>query len=378
MNDTALLRASVLTSHMSGRQESLALETTSTKEEGQMMKRLLVLSTFALLTSGSAAIGADNARTLVVTSSNSANNQLLVYDTEGTLVESVTTLGQGGVDGNAGGIATQDESVAVVNFGSQSVTVFSRGVNGFELRQLLPTLSPPVSVAFGKDHLYVLGTTTVESHRIGGDGIESSADGSVVLLAADASAAQVGIVGNQLIVTEKSGTIELVPLRAGAVDGTPVLVTLPADSRDTPFGLVTRGSSAYVTIAGSDVVGLIKNARLIALAATGTPGGPGQHAPCWIAVVGPYLFTANSPSHSISRLVAGGQNLVLDLAVAAQTAGAPIDIAAHGDRLVVVESNGGGVSHLTQFTIDEDGNLTQTVSSAVAGSANGVAFISEK
>ena len=342
------------------------------------MKQLLVLSTIALLTSGNAAIGAEKARTLVVTSSNSANNQLLVYDTAGTLVESVTTLGQGGVDGNAGGIATQDGSVAVVNFGSQSVTVFSRGVSGFELRQLLPTLSPPVSVAFGKNHLYVLGTTTVESHRIGHDGVESGADGSVGLLAADASAAQVGIVGDQLIVTEKSGTVELVPLRAGAVDGTPVSVSLPADSRDTPFGLVTRGSSAYVTIAHSDLIGLVKNGRLVALAATGTPGGPGQHSPCWIAVVGPYLFTSNSPSHSISRLVAGGQSIVLDLPVAAHTAGAPIDIAADGDRLAVVESNGGGVTHLTQFTIDEDGNLTQTVSTAIAGAANGVAFISGK
>jgi hypothetical protein len=343
-----------------------------------MMKRLFVLSAVALLTAASVAAGADGARTLVVTSSNAANNQLLVYDTEGTLVESVSTLGQGGVDGNAGGIATRNGSVAVVNFGSQSVALFSRGVNGFELRQLVSTISSPVSVTFGKDHLYVLGTTTVESHRIGGDLIESSADGWVALLAADASAAQVGIVGEQLIVTEKSGTIELVSLRAGAVDGTPVSVTLPADSRDTPFGLVTRGSNAYVTIAGADAVGLIKNARLVALAATGTPGGPGQHAPCWIAVVGPYLFTTNSPSHSISRLVAGGQHVVLDLPVAAQTAGAPIDIAAEGDRLAIVESNGGGVSHLTQFTIDADGNLTQTVSSAIASSANGVAFIAEK
>ena len=184
-----------------------------------MMKRLFVLSTVALLTAASAAIGADNARTLVVTSSNTANNQLLVYDTAGTLVESAPTLGQGGVGGNAGGIATQSGAVAVVNFGSQSVTVFSRGVSGFELRQLVSTISSPVSVAFGKDHLYVLGTTTVESHRIDRDGVESGADGSVALLAADGSAAQVGIVGDQLIVTEKSGTIELVPLRAGAVVG---------------------------------------------------------------------------------------------------------------------------------------------------------------
>ena len=339
------------------------------------MKKLLVLSTIALLTAARAAIGAENVHTLVVTSSNSANNQLLVYDTTGALLGSVPTLGQGGVGSNAGGVATDDDTVAVVNFGSQSVTLFSRGASGFELRQLLPTLSPPVSVAFGKDHLYVLGTTTLESHRIEDDGVGSAADGSVALLAADASAAQVGVVGDQLIVTEKSGPIEVVALRAGAVDGSPVPVTLPANSQE-PFGLVTRGSNAYVTLAASDMVVLVKNASVAALAATGTPGGAGQHAPCWAAVVGPYLFTSNSPSHSISRFVAGGQNIVLDLAVAAQTAGAPIDIAANGDSLAVVESNDGGVAHLTQFAIDEDGNLTQIARSAIASPANGVAFIS--
>jgi hypothetical protein len=58
------------------------------------------------------------------------------------------------------------------------VTVFARGVDGFELRQVVSTISSPMSVTFGKDHLYVLGTTTVESHRIDRDGVESSADGS--------------------------------------------------------------------------------------------------------------------------------------------------------------------------------------------------------
>ena len=344
------------------------------------MKTVMTVGAVALLTMASTTIQAGNGRTVVVTISNAADNHLLVYDTAGALIESVPTLGQGGVDGNAGGVAAHNGSVAVVNFGSQSVTVFSGGITGFEPHDVVSTMSPPVSVAFGKDHLYVLGTTTVESHRIGSKGVEPAADGAVALLAADASAAQVGVVGDQLVVTEKSGTIEVVQLQDGAPVGTPVAVVLPADSRDTPFGLVTRGSNAYVTIAHSDQIGLIKDGQLIALAATGSdfPNGPGQQAPCWIALAGPYLYTANSPSHSISRLVAGGQRIVLDLPVAAQTGGAPIDITADGDLLAVVESNGGGVSHLTQFTIDADGNLTQTASSAIAGAANGVAILSQQ
>jgi hypothetical protein len=233
-----------------------------------------------------------------------------------------------------------------------------------------------VSVAFGKDHLYVLGTTTVESHRIGGDGIESSADGSVALLAADASAAQVGIVGDQLVVTEKSGTIELVPLRAGAVDGTPVSVTLPASSRDTPFGLVTRGSNAYVTIAGS-------RRRLIERPADCARGDRDSGRTRTARSVldrrrRTVLFTASTHRATAFRDWSPAVRASFST-FRWRTHGRCTDrYRADGDRLAVVESNGGGVSHLTQFTIDEDGNLTHTVSSAIAGSANGVAFISEK
>lgn len=339
------------------------------------MMKSTVLAAAVLLTAANAAFAGDRDRAWIVTSSNTPDNQLLVYDTAGSLVQTVPTLGQGGVGGNAGGVATNNATVAVVNFGSQSVSLLSLGGAGFELRQVLSTSSPPVSVAFGKDHLYVLGTTTVESHRFGRHGVDAVADGTAVLLAADGSAAQVGVVGDQLIVTEKSGTVEYVPLRGGAVTGSPVAVAIPAEVRNTPFGFAIRGSNAYITFAGSDQVGVVKNGALTAAAATGAPGGTGQHSPCWAALVGPYLFTTNSPSHSISRLVAGGRNLALDAPVAAQTGGAPIDIATDGDLVAVLESNGGGVSHLTQFRADGDGTLAQTVSTPIASPSNGVAIV---
>jgi GNAT superfamily N-acetyltransferase len=69
--------------------------------------------------------------------------------------------------------------------------------------------------------LYVLGTTTVESHRIGTIGVEASADGTTGLLVADGSAAQIAVAGDELIVTEKSGAVARVPLRKGAVSGAP-------------------------------------------------------------------------------------------------------------------------------------------------------------
>jgi len=38
--------------------------------------------------------------------------------------------------------------------------------------------------------------------------------------------------------------------------------------------------------------------------------------------------------------------------------------------------NGGSTSHLTQFRIDDDGNLVQAATSPIASSANGVAIVS--
>jgi len=341
-----------------------------------MMMKSIVFTTIGLLIAATPTFAAER-RPVIVTASNGVNNQLLVFDTAGALIESVPTLGQGGAGANAGGVATSNETIAVVNFGSQTVSLFSRADTGFALRQVLPAASQPVSVAFGNDHLYVLGTTTVESHRIGQGGIEDAPDGVATLLASDGSAAQVGVVGDQLLLTEKSGNIESVGLRAGALVGTARPVELPTGANVTPFGFATRGSNAYVTIAGSDAVAVVKNGTVTGVAVTGTPGGQGQHSPCWAALAGPYLFTTNSPSHSISRLIAAGRNVALDAPVAAQTGGAPIDVAADGDLLAVVESNGGGVSHLTQFRIDEDGNLTQTISTPIASSANGVAIVAE-
>src|SRR5689334_2290557 len=90
--------------------------------------------------------------TRVVTSSNNpAGNQLLVYDSTGALVQTVSTGGLGGVAGNAGGIAVSEDTLAVVNFGSGSVSVFDIGQTSLTLRQTIATLSNPVSVAFGKD-----------------------------------------------------------------------------------------------------------------------------------------------------------------------------------------------------------------------------------
>ncbi len=320
---------------------------------------------------GAVTAAAADQNALVVTASNATQNQLLVYSTGGQLIQTVSTRGAGGVSGNAGGIETNGDLVAVVNFGSQSVSLFERSYNGFRMTQSVTTVSSPVSVAFGADHLYILGTTKVESHRMFGSGVDSNPDGVVTLLVADGSAAQVGVVENQLIIAEKSNMIETVNLLSdGAVSGVPTKVqNIPANV-NTPFGLVTRGNDAYVTIAHANETSLVRNGAVLTVTGSGT-----QSAPCWLTLVGPFLFSSNSPSMSVSRYAVYGQKIVQDAAVAAQVNGDPTDIASEGGLVAVIDGSG-SISHLSIFSVDEDGNLTLLqAADTINGAANGVAIV---
>jgi hypothetical protein len=327
----------------------------------------------SLLGAATAVLGDTDQSALVVTASNATQNQLLVYNSSGKLIQTIATQGKGGVSGNSGGIEAEGSLVAVVNFGSQSVSLFDREFNGFSLRQVVPTASSPVSVAFGANHLYILGTTKVESHPMFGSFVSSNPDGVAALLLADGSAAQVGVLPNQLIVSEKSNAIETVSLRAdGAVTGAATLVQgIPAPPNNmTPFGLTTRGNDAYVTIAHSNEISLVRNGKVLTVTGSGT-----QNAPCWLTLVGPFLFSSNSPSMSVSRFAVYGQKIVQDAAVAATFNGDPTDIAAGGGFVAVIDGNG-PLSHLSIFTVDEDGNLTLVQPAAtISGAANGVAVV---
>jgi hypothetical protein len=184
----------------------------------------------------------------------------------------------------------------------------------------------------------------------------------------------VGVVDRQLIITEKSNAIETVNLLPdGAVSGFPTLVqNIPANV-DAPFGLVTRGNNAYVTIAHADEISLVRSGKVLTVTPSGT-----QHAPCWLALVGPFLYSSNSPSMTVSRYAVYGQKIVQDAAVAAQLNGVLIDIAS-GDGLVAAIDGSGQapnqVTHLSIFSVDEDGNLTRKGGATINGAANGVAIV---
>jgi hypothetical protein len=335
--------------------------------------RNLFLFSFTFLLFGASAALADTDKTLVVTSTNATKNQLLVYSAQGKLLQTLSTQGQGGASGNAGGIEWRRNLVAVVNFGSKNVTTFERDDNGsgVHFNQLIPAISNPVSVAFGDDHLYILGTTTIESHRIfGSDDVSSSPDGVATLLKADGSSAQVGVLPGSLVITEKSNVIETVKLLSGgAVTGTPTLAMNIPTNVNAPFGLVTRGNDAYVTIAHANELSLVRNGDVLTVV-----GSNGQGAPCWLTLVGPFLFSSNTASMTVSRYAVYGQKIVQDAAVVASTAGATVDIAS-GDGLIAVIDNGTSVSHISIFTVDEDGNLTLRIANTINSAANGVAVV---
>ena len=335
------------------------------------MKKSCLLSVLIPLIGAATAVQADSANdALVVTASNATANQLLVYNTGGTLIQTVPTGGQGGVSGNAGGIEARGNLIAVVNFGSLNVSLFERGSNGVQMTQLVPTIANPVSVAFGASHLYILGTTEVESHRMVGSKVDPVPDGEVSLVVADGSAAQVGVLEHQLVITEKSNMIETVNLfPGGAVGGIAKQVkNIPANV-NTPLGLVTRDDNAYVTIAHANEISLVRNGAILTITNSGT-----QNAPCWLTLVGPYLYSSNSPSMSVSKYAVFGQRIVQVSAVAASFSGAPTDIAS-AEGLVAVIDGSGSLSTLSIFSVDQDGNLTLQTASTISGAANGVAVV---
>ena len=174
----------------------------------------------------------------------------------------------------------------------------------------------------------------------------------------------------QLIIAEKSNMIETVNLLpGGAVSGVPTPVqNIPANV-DTPFGLITRGPKAYVTIAHADEISLVRNGAILTTVGSGT-----QHSPCWLALVGPFLYSSNSPSKTVSRFAVHGDKIVQDAAIAAQLNGSPTDIASRGDLLAVIDGNG-PLSHLSIFSVDEDGNLTLQGAATMSAGANGVAVV---
>jgi hypothetical protein len=329
----------------------------------------------------------DRDRTLVVTMTNDPNeNRINVYDADThALLQSLSTRGKGGAGGNARGVRQHDgDLVAAVNNGSNTVAVFRRDGDSLTFEKVVATSSAPVSVDFGNGHMYVAGATTVDSFPLHGVTVDGPDGTSGLELAGggtppSGSTAQVGVIGDrQLLVTLKAdpdpGTVDVVALENGRVTGaSPTAVFAPQGSL-TPFGFaVYRDGTAVITLAHSNQDGLFRDGAFAAVV------NAGQTADCWMTRAGKYVFTANTGSKTISRLIGTGSHVFVDSQVAAviATGGAPADIDTDAGVLAVID-HGAGQSHLSLFSYNEFGELTAHGTPITVGvaDANGVAILS--
>jgi len=355
-----------------------------------MKKRLLAVLSFALLITFAALLKAqDQQTTLVITMTNDpSSNKVIVVDAAShAVLQTLSTNGKGGVSGNARGVKEYDgQLLAAVNYGSGTVALFKRAGDRLVFRQLVAPSSPPVSVDFGNDHMYVAGTHTVDSFRLVGDYV-GSLDGTALLalagggLPADGATAQIGVVDkHSLLVTIKAdpipGTVDVIQLSNGAIFGTANAVSAPGGTL-TPFGFsVYPDGTALITLAHSGHDGLFRQSAFKVVVTSGGQGGN-----CWTTRVGKYVFIVNTGSRTISRAIGTGSNIFIDNAVAASvaTGGSPTDTDAAGGYLSVIDhsSGSGATSHLSLFTYNAFGELSPSGTPLDLGvpNANGMALM---
>ncbi len=321
---------------------------------------------------------------LFLTATNGAANALAVIDTVTKEMDFVPTGGAGGASGNAGGIAVEGRLAAVVNFGSSNVTIFVRRGNAMQPTQTIKTASQPVSVAFGHNHLVVLGVTTAESFPVYGNTVSTSSDGVASLAIGDKSAAQIVTYDGGVIYSEKTGGIAELSLStngAPGISGPNRPVTLPAaPNNNTPFGMVGRGAEVYVTIAHSNLEALVVNGQIVSMAAGPTPfqnaAGAIVHAPCWNALSGQFLYAADSPGQQLYRYLVSDGNIFFDKAGVAKFSGAPTDLAIQGGLVGVIDGGDGvNFSNVSLFDLDSEGELTPRFAVKIASPINGAAIV---
>ncbi|HXA50923.1 MAG TPA: hypothetical protein VNV86_11485 [Candidatus Acidoferrum sp.] len=320
---------------------------------------------------------------LFLTATNGANNFLAVVDTRTKVTTYVPTGGFGGAGGNAGGVAVDGRLAAAVNFGSTNVTIFVRRGDAMEPTEIIQTASQPVSVAFGHNHLVVLGQTTAESFPVYGGNVAKQADGMVQLLKADKTAAQIVTFDGGAIYSEKSGSLAELSLSDNGIAGLsgpnrPVLLP-SAPNNDTPFGMIARDANVYVTIAHSNLQALVVNGQIVATAAGLTPfkdaSGGFLHAPCWNALSGQFLYSSDSPGKQILRYLVSDNSVFFDKPGVAKLGGAPTDITVDENLLGVIDGGDGTTSNATLFEIDSEGELTLRFAVKIAGPITGAAII---
>jgi 6-phosphogluconolactonase (cycloisomerase 2 family) len=316
--------------------------------------------------------GGPSASTVYTETNQVAGNTVLAYRTNPggglTPIESVSTggTGTGKGTGSQGGVTLGDDGhvLAVVNAGSDSVSVFSVDPWGF--LHLIDTASSggvePISVTVNGSWVYALnaGNGTTPGNIAGFNFLFRGQPEVVQSLNAAANAPeQISFTpnGRDLVVTEKaSNTIDVFPVGFFGVAGPAVTTTLAAGTAPYGFGFSANGD-VVVSDAGLGALSSFSVNPNGTLTAISTDVPDGQLAPCWVAVTpdGHEAFTANAHSGTVSAyaIAPDGTLSLLSPAVQASPGVGDTDLAVAGNSTLYIADQ----PNVDASTINPSGSL---------------------
>lgn len=332
-------------------------------------------------------------RAAVYTQTNAAaGNALLVLErrADGTLTAPraypTGGAGTGAGLGNQNGVALSRDGqrIAVVNAGSNQVSVFRVETDGLALAATVSSGGTlPVSATLHGDLLYVAneGSASITGFHLAADGTPSPIPGSTQPLSAGVDVGQIQLSpdGATLVVTEKNTNL----LRTFPVDGAGVAGpgTAHAASGTTPFGF---DFGLRNTVIVSEAFGGASDASAVSsyradgasLTTVSASVPTTETAACWIVASanGRYAWAANAGSRTITAFAIAPDGALARIAadgVSARTPLGPTDLALSGGDRYLYALNGG--STITAYRVERDGGLTAIGSVPVPAGANGLA-----
>ncbi|MFL6199442.1 MAG: lactonase family protein [Thermoanaerobaculia bacterium] len=331
---------------------------------------------------GSAAAAPNLGRGAVFVMTNDpGGNSILVFrrNPNGRLIAagSVATggLGNGTMPdslASQGSLVRSGNLLFAVNAGSDEISVFSIGRKNLTLVETVPSGGDlPTSLAVLDDLLYVVnvGSGEITGFRIASGGQLTALAGSTRPISGGPSipmegASQVSFTpgGEALLVTVKMpSVIDVFRVRADGLTDGPFTA---ASSGGGPFGFAFDRRGHLVVTETNGGPPNEGSASSYEVAADGTPTvisgrvGSGQIATCWVVITGPFAYTTNTASGTISRYrVENDGMLALQQSVAATTGGNPIDMAlSSGEEFLYAVVD--GVGRISIQRIEDDGSLT--------------------
>lgn len=324
----------------------------------------------------------------VYTLTNAAGGNAVVAfdrDATGSLTPAGTypTGGSGGSLGSGHAIVVSNDgrTVAAVNAGSNSLSVFRAGPNGLHLLATVPSNGlRPTSVTIHDDLVYVLNadSLSIAGFHLAADTL-TPVTGSVQALGATASVpSQIQFTndGSAVVVDDRgSNTFDAFLI---AADGSASAAVTTNVSAAAPFGFDfdraghlltsnanlgngTSGASSYDV--GVDGV----------LRPNGGAVSSGQAAACWLAVARGWAYTTNAGSGSIGRFsVAADGELSLTGTTTIGAGSHPLDEHAtkNQQQLYVLAD---GLHEIIGYQVERDGSLTPIAAVSVPVGAGGIA-----